>query len=167
VWQPLPAGVTWTSPPLFVFAQTRAKLVACFGEPSLRDLDSNGLGSFDAWALRFACGLEVTLWIFERDPLQNPVGPEDLTNIEVHANSRDFDHIACHLPFAPADAARSMPDPMVDAPKRWRLLRQDDHGNRYEVDAYTSRCRAGAIATSFEERGHKQTYWIEGPDGRT
>jgi hypothetical protein len=50
----------------------------------------------------------------------------------------------------------------VDAEKRWRLWRQDDNGNPFPMDSLHDSPEAALQAlTGFEERGHKQTYWIE------
>lgn len=152
VWEPLLAGVAWTSPPLFNLSLRRVDVVSALGEPHATDLDSNGVGLFDAWALRFPCGLEITVWLF-RDDRPAPV--------EIHANDRDFDHIRFHLPLPAAGASRWVPDTLVDAPREWVVLRQDDGGCRYEVNAFSSECEAREVARAFEERGHKQMYWVE------
>lgn len=60
--------VSWTSPPLGSAEYSRSFLEARFGEPQLSNLDSNGLGPFDAWLMRFDSELEVrghkqTYWV--------------------------------------------------------------------------------------------------------
>lgn len=46
----------------------------------------------------------------------------------------------------------------------YRVMRQDDNGNRYLVAERLSRPEAEALAAEFEARGHKQTYWVERDD---
>ena len=59
------------------------------------------------------------------------------------------------------------PDPSYDeasaaeGPGLWRLLRQDDNGNRFVLATFASRSDAEAQRRAFEARGHKQTYWVE------
>ncbi|BAU85809.1 SPOR domain-containing protein [Streptomyces laurentii] len=43
----------------------------------------------------------------------------------------------------------------------WLVIRQDDNGNRYRVGRYATQDEAQRIADSFDDRGHKQTYWVE------
>lgn len=45
--------------------------------------------------------------------------------------------------------------------KRYRVMRQDDNGNRFEVDRGLTREAAETLAKMLEARGHKQTYWVE------
>jgi len=50
---------------------------------------------------------------------------------------------------------------------RWKLLRQDDNGNRFEISRFSSRSEALEILAEFEKRAHKQTYWLEACDEET
>jgi ferredoxin len=43
----------------------------------------------------------------------------------------------------------------------WRVQRQDDNGNCFEVAAGLSETAARALADELTGRGHKQLYWIE------
>lgn len=49
----------------------------------------------------------------------------------------------------------------------YRVMRQDDNGNRFLVARDLDRAEARRLAAEFEARGHKQMYWVEedGPDG--
>ncbi|QID17842.1 SPOR domain-containing protein [Nitrogeniibacter mangrovi] len=49
---------------------------------------------------------------------------------------------------------------MTDA-ARWRLMRQDDNGNVFEVGEYPDRTSAERARGALEAGGHKQRYWIE------
>jgi uncharacterized protein YhfF len=49
----------------------------------------------------------------------------------------------------------------VGGARRWRLFRQDDHGNRTLVRDTADRAEAERLLAEFEAKGHKQVYWIE------
>ncbi|WP_394846160.1 hypothetical protein LZC95_01695 [Pendulispora brunnea] len=156
-------GVDWTSPPLFNFRATRLRLVDALGQPDGVDLDSNGLGPFDAWVVRARCGMEIVVWQFHLRPdgTGMVVDEHDMANIEIHANNRDFEHICFHLPLAIEQLSKWVPDPLNEAPRAWRLVRQDDHGLRYVIATFTSRCEADAALATFEAHSHKQMYSVE------
>lgn len=140
---------------------TRRFLEERFGEPQLRDLDSNGIGLFDAWLLRFDCGLEVALWIFQQRPDASVVlGPDELAIVEFHANEVTRGHILFHLGLDREDVFGWEPDPGVDESPTWEVRRLDENANEFEVARVPSRCEAEAIAAEMEARGHKQTYWV-------
>ncbi len=50
---------------------------------------------------------------------------------------------------------------MVGGETSWRVLRQDDNGNRFVVAEGLSRTEAEAQVAALSARGHKQTYWCE------
>ncbi|TWE19295.1 hypothetical protein FB465_4411 [Kitasatospora atroaurantiaca] len=54
----------------------------------------------------------------------------------------------------------------VPGMETYRVMRQDDNGNRYLVAKGLSRQEAEALAAEFEARGHKQMYWVERDDAR-
>jgi hypothetical protein len=43
----------------------------------------------------------------------------------------------------------------------WRVVRQDDNGNRYLVGRHSTREEARQVIARLEAGGHKQLYWIE------
>ncbi len=43
----------------------------------------------------------------------------------------------------------------------FRVMRQDDNGNRFQVVGGIEREAAERLAAEFEARGHKQLYWVE------
>ena len=139
--------MTWSSPSLFALRTDRSAVEQRVGPPSAVDCDSNGIGLFDAWDLRFPCGLEVGLSLFHSGVA------------EVHASERDADHIVFHL--GAASIARWTPDVCPPIAPAVRVLRRDDNGGTFEVARFTSRCEAEAAAQRFEQRGHKQTYWVD------
>lgn len=150
------AGVTWTSPSLASFEAMVAAIEARFGPPAAHDLDSNGVGLFDAYALRFACGLEVVLWRFHAGAQMQPIDPAvEPSTFEIHSNQRDLEHIACHLQLAVTSTSDA-----VAAPRTFVVMRADDNGNEVPVKFVTSRCEAERLVHEYESRGHKQIYWV-------
>ncbi|WP_104818138.1 hypothetical protein [Kitasatospora sp. MMS16-BH015] len=43
----------------------------------------------------------------------------------------------------------------------YRVMRQDDNGNRFLLAKGLTRPAAEALAAEYEARGHKQLYWVE------
>ncbi|MFF2041293.1 SPOR domain-containing protein [Kitasatospora sp. NPDC058170] len=43
----------------------------------------------------------------------------------------------------------------------YRVMRQDDNGNRVVVATGLERAEAERPAAQFEARGHKRLYWVE------
>lgn len=160
-WEALLQKVEWTSPPLINFRASRATMEHCLGPPHIVDADSNGVGPFDAWALRFPCGLEVCLWMFQcRSDFSTIDDPNELAMIEVHGNAAHEKHILFHLPVPANEVSHWEPSPLLPEPLVWRLFRQDDNGIQVEIARYPSRCEALSAAAIFEGRGHKQMYWV-------
>ena len=157
----LPEGVSWKPEPLFSFERSFEGLERTFGPPVKRDLDSNGWGPFDAWALRFSCGLEVLLWALQlRMPEGRFTGPDEARTVHVHANDRDFAHLTVHLGVDLADVSLWLPDRREHPVPRWKVMRSDDNGNVFEMCVCSTRCEADALVDQFEARGHKQMYWV-------
>jgi hypothetical protein len=46
----------------------------------------------------------------------------------------------------------------------WQLMRIDDHGSEYEMGVFATEDAAKAEMVVFEERGHKQTYFVRRSD---
>lgn len=44
---------------------------------------------------------------------------------------------------------------------RFRLVRQDDTGNVFEIVRGLDKPQADRLQAEFEARGHKQMYWVE------
>jgi hypothetical protein len=133
-----------------------------FGQdPQARDVDSNGVGDYDLWQLRFPCDLEVALLAFHLGEGFAEVPPDRETCIEVQANNTDFPHILAHLPLDVGEVSLWLPDRRTFPAARWIVMRQDDNGNVFEVQACSSRCEANLSVVSFEAGRHKQIYWVE------
>lgn len=46
---------------------------------------------------------------------------------------------------------------------RWRVVRQDDHGNLYVVAEVATEAEAQRLADEYEARAHKQMYSVQPP----
>lgn len=161
MWEPLTSGVTWRGPSLFVFHASEDTLRLALGSAPLPDFDANGLGAFDMWAIRFSCGLEVVIWLYQLGSLAaGQVDPHAPRPAELYANDRDLAHLRFHLPFELGEVSRWVPDRLVAHPADWQVWRQDDPGNNFLVSAHSSMCEAEAVAAAFEARGHKQLYYV-------
>ena len=157
-WQHIGDEVTWHSPPLFTTRFPRAKLVARYGPPQLVAVETDGSVPFDAWLVRFGCGLEVAIWSFDNSWC-GPHPHHDRDTVEVHANRRDRDHLLFHLGLSSDAIDERQPTRLITEPLVHQILRLDDNGNEFEVTRVSSACQAIAIAQTYEARGHKQTYW--------
>ena len=45
--------------------------------------------------------------------------------------------------------------------KPWKLIRQDESGNKFVIDSFESKEKAEQEMEKFQKRGHKQTYWVQ------
>ena len=50
---------------------------------------------------------------------------------------------------------------MNDQIERWQLKRLDDNGNEYYMESFDSKVKAEERMTYFQNKGHKQTYFVE------
>jgi hypothetical protein len=125
-----------------------------------RDLDSNGVGLFDLWTVRFPCGLEVALWSFHMSHSME-VPAEEPRGVEVYANEADGAHVLAHLPFRIPTASIWFPERSETPELPWIVMRQDESGTRFPIKRCSSRCEAELEVQEFELRGHKQHYWFE------
>ncbi len=50
---------------------------------------------------------------------------------------------------------------MSDPIERWRLKRLDDNGNEYCMEVFDSKDLAEEMMIYFQNKGHKQTYFVE------
>ena len=53
---------------------------------------------------------------------------------------------------------------MTDESQHWQLIRQDDNGNRGVMATFTSEEGAIKAMEYYQQKGHKQTYWVEERD---
>lgn len=51
-------------------------------------------------------------------------------------------------------------EPLSNA-QQWRVLRLDDNDNTFVMATCATEAEAKAMAKTFEDRRHKQTYWVE------
>jgi len=159
-WEPITEPVSWKREPLVAFRQSRALLETTLGPPQVSGVDSNGLGLYDLWALRFQCGLEVLLLAFHDSKFVSV--PRDCENwIDLQSSDTDLAHIAAHLPFDLRELSPWLPNRRAARPPAWFVMRQDDNGNVFELARCTSRCEAQLKVDALESLGHKQTYWVD------
>jgi len=160
-WHPITEDVAWDPRPLVSLRKARSFLCAALGPPQARDVESDGIGPYDLWAMRFACGLEVLLLAFHWD-LQAGVAlePDQENHVVLESSTTDWAHIATHLPFEAGAVSVWMPDRRASDPLDWTVLRQDDNGNVFEVKSCSSSCEAHGIVRELESHGHKQIYWV-------
>lgn len=128
-----------------------------FGEPVVRDEWLDGIGTYDAWALRFPCGLEITLTM----PTEagGPFACEESPDwADVFATEVDFEHVVDHFGLPLHETWQPVAEPL---PNRHRVCRQDDHGNTFVVLETPFERRARCVAARLTASGHKQTYWVE------
>lgn len=45
--------------------------------------------------------------------------------------------------------------------RQWCVMRQDDNGNRFVVASTLTEGEARLLSASYEQRAHKQMYWVE------
>jgi hypothetical protein len=152
----------WQRRPLAAFLATEADVHAHFGPPTFPGEDSNGLGEMDVWEVRFECGLRAALLLMrERGRRGEPVaiGSPGERSVELYASDAERAHLVHHL--GGRDWSPFLPDRLHDDPRVWVVRRVDDNGNVFEVQRFSHRCGAAALAAELSARGHKQTYWVE------
>ncbi len=54
--------------------------------------------------------------------------------------------------------------PMSNQKLLWQLMRQDDNGNLAVMATFTTEEEAMKTMEYYQGKGHKQTYWVEGPN---
>ena len=146
---------------LFTAQSRHEDLVARLGLPQVVDADSNGLGPMDVWQLRLGCGIELSLLVFRWKSTGEPWGVDEAAGLEVHSSSDDVAHVCFHLGLDPAAIGLALPLAGLGAPLPYRVLRQDDHGTRFEMRRVSSRCEAAAVVEEYTRKLHHQIYWWE------
>ena len=157
-WIPIDTERGWPGPMLLVAELPRTQLRTEFGSPQWVDVRREGVAPFDAWLVRFDCGLDVGMRSFEGRALPTPTR-NHRDAIEVYASHRDRDHLLFHLGLSREQVVAAKAHRLVDAPRAHQVLRLDDNGNQFQVTRTSSACEANAIAQAYEAKGHKQTYW--------
>lgn len=160
-FEPLTPPVSWPRTPLVSFRKPRAELQRELGAPQARDVDSNGVGPMDVWAMRFPCGLELLLLAFHYDAKRcRDVVDDEPCWVEIQSNSTELEHIAAHLRFELVEVSPWEPDRCTDPPAQWAVMRQDDNGHVFRVEEHASRCAAERAVERLEGGKHKQMYWL-------
>ncbi len=107
------------------------------------------------WWLQAACGHSFIL--FQDFVL------EDVT--VVADETAELEHVLAHLPFDSEGPIRYEPE--RDERERregrggWVVLREDDRGNRFDIESFSREGSARCYAKLLELRRHKQTYLVE------
>jgi hypothetical protein len=107
------------------------------------------------WWLQAACGLSFVL-------CQDFVTEEVVVVAEEAA---ELEHMLAHLPFDYEGPYRLEPE--HDERERregrggWVVLREDDRGNRFDIESFSRESSARCYARLLELRRHKQTYLVE------
>ena len=132
------------------------------GPPSWEDDPQNWIGGMPpspvrGWRLLADCGLEFVL---RQDWIRCDVDHAYV----VAATLDELEHALMHLPFAARITGR-----LGSAFEGgWEVRRVDDIGNAFSVGRYPREASARCVAKIFEERAHKQTYFVDvlGPPPR-
>lgn len=152
---------SWQRRPLTAFFATEAEVHARFGPTSPGEV-SNGFGEMDVWEVSFDCGLRAELLLLREYGLRGEpvaIGSPGDRVVEVYASDTERAHLEHHL--GGRDWSPFLPDHTREDPRVWVVQRSDDNGNVFEVERFSHRCRAEALAAELSARGHKQTYWVE------
>jgi hypothetical protein len=108
-----------------------------------------GMTPARGWKLVAECGLEfVVTHFFDTE--------DDFAAI--YAGSLDeLDHALLHLPFG----AKVLGREGAELTGGWGVRRVDASGNSFSVGRYPREESARCVAKLFEDRGHKQTYFVD------
>ena len=74
-----------------------------------------------------------------------------------------FDTLALDLSDVPAVHGKPGWNEAISVEElpRWRLMRQDDNGRRFEIETFSAPRKARERLRSYEALHHKQIYWLE------
>ncbi len=112
----------------------------------------------DAWAFAFPCGLEVLI--------VHPRGVKKDRLWELQGNLPEPQHVLEHLGLASvpvtwrAERHRVHETKNQTEPGRFEVWRLDDNGNEALVDVLASGPTANCVVGTYENRLHKQTYFV-------
>jgi hypothetical protein len=150
--QPLPPSrpVLWSSErPSFTVKVSLAELTRSLGTPHARD-EEGGAGRVYQWGFRCDCGLEL-LVDYERASQEASVR---LDHLEV-------EHALMHLELG-TDAVTWRRDAEEFLPlEGWAVIRQDDHGNRFDICVLPVEAHAECLAAHMAARAREQSYSVE------
>src|SRR6218665_3426448 len=135
---------------------SRAALDQRLGKPIVHDEEGDGMGPRYRWESTCECGLDL----FIEMPVQSSQEPPEASLWMEHV---EVDHALAHLGLSPRDHAECLSRLMgtrssnqsysVEArgtPSRqgWAVIRQDEHGNQYEVAVHPQRRRMTRLVAS-------------------
>lgn len=151
--QPLPSNhpVPWISErPSFTVKVSRTELEQCLGAPHLLETEPGGAGRVERWNLRCDCGLELVV-DYSR---QSQAASVWLSSLEV-------EHALAHMHLRTTHVLWRRDAEEFLSLDGWAIVRQDEHGNRFDICVLPVREHARCLAEHLEARAHKQSYDVE------
>lgn len=143
---------------LIAFDLPSGEIYRRLGPPHRRIEDGDDEpGPAEYWAYRYPCGLTVLI-------VRHLDAPGDYGGT-VYADAPEIDHILNHLPLADCISWRldrevsNFFEEWYGSPRKYSVIRQDDHGTEFEVSSHPTRRAADCIRKNLESFAHKQTYW--------
>ena len=137
-------------PAIPILGHTQTEVERRFGEACDRE-DVSGIGTCSYWGLEAECGLQLVIEFREQKQITY-----------LHLEEPELEHSLLHLGWQVKPAIKdAFESHYGKRPRRWRVCRQDDHGNRFVINAFATRREATCLLQTFEQLQHKQTYWIE------
>jgi hypothetical protein len=150
--QPLPPSrpVRWFSErPSFTVKVSLAELTRNLGAPHARD-EEGGAGRVYQWGFRCDCGLEL-LVDYERASQEASVRLEHL----------EVEHALAHLGLG-TDTVTWRLDAEEFLPlEGWAVIRQDAHGNRFDICVLPLDAHAECLAAHMATRAQERSYSVE------
>jgi hypothetical protein len=132
---------------------TKTELEQRFGHPCDQE-NAWGLGPCLYWGFEAECGLQLVIVFYELKQLTY-----------LYLDEPELDHALLHLSWQASQVEPAVRDSFESCfgkrPLHWQVCRQDDHGNRFVINAFATDREAACLLQSFERLHHKQTYWIE------
>jgi len=114
---------------------------------------SNGFGEMDVWEVSFDCGLRAELLLLREYGVRGEpvaIGSPGDRVVEVYASDTERAHLEHHL--GGRDWSPFLPDHTREDPRVWVVQRSDDNGNVFEVERFSHRCGAEALAAELSAR---------------
>jgi hypothetical protein len=146
--------------PLVHFPKAYAKVADRFGPPQGMDPGIFEAGPCALWKVSFDCGLDIVLRVDDHPQWGDLI---------VYADQPECSHIVRHLELGEPEWRWDRADKPLRAKHwssdfNWRLMRQDEYGQRFVVADKMSRREAECLCREYERRGHKQAYTVEESD---
>jgi hypothetical protein len=151
--QPLPSNhpVPWFSErPSFTVKVSRTELEQCLGAPHSLESEPGGAGRVERWGFRCDCGLELVV-DYSR---QSQAASVWLSSLEV-------EHALAHMHLRTTHVLWRRDAEEFLSLEGWAIVRQDEHGNRFDICVLPVQEHALCLAEQLEARSHQQSYDVE------